>query len=173
MNELCDSEGTFITASVFLSYVNCKRQAWLQLHRFNPESENKNILIGNFIHQSTFKRERHKEIELPGAKIDMMWKNAKMTVVGEIKKSSKSTKGARIQLMYYLKLLKDKDIEATGEIIIPEEHKRIKVNFGESERNEIFEIEGEIKLLGMMEIPPKPKKIGICRNCGHANYCWA
>jgi CRISPR-associated exonuclease Cas4 len=173
MTELSDGEGTLITASVFLSYVNCKRQAWLTLHRFSPESENTNILIGNFIHQSTFRREKHKEIELPGAKIDMIWKNAKMTVVGEIKKSSKSSKGARIQLLYYLKLLKDRDIEATGEIIIPDEHKRIKITLGENELKEIQSIEDEITILGQMNTPPKPKKTGLCRKCGHVNYCWA
>jgi len=171
--ELTDGGGSFITASVFLSFVNCERQAWLELHRFSSDSENSNLTIGNMIHQSTFKREKHKEIELPGAKIDMMWVKGKMTVVGEIKKSSKSIKGARIQLLYYLRLLRDRGIEAEGEIIIPEEHKRIKVNLGDDELSEILKIENELKKLGLQPYPPRPKKLRICRNCGHAEYCWA
>lgn len=173
MNTLQDTQGTLITGSAFLSFVTCKRQAWLTLHRFSPESENEYLLLGDYIHRTTFSKAQNKEIELPGAKLDMIWENSKMTIVGEIKKSSKSIKGARVQLLYYLKLLKERGIEATGEIIIPQEHKRLPINLTTDEEKELADIEQELIELGLSDKPPCPIRIKQCAKCGYSNYCWS
>ena len=173
MEELKDPKGTLITGTAILSYTVCKRQAWLTLHRFLPEQENEYLTIGNFIHQNTFKNQGQKEIALPGAKLDMIWKNRSITVVGEIKKSSKSIKGARIQLLYYLKLLKERGIEAAGEIIIPQEHRRLPITLTPTEEAELTAIEQELVHLGTADKPPKPKRIRQCSKCGYSHYCWS
>lgn len=173
MKTLEDTQGTLITGSAFLSYTTCKRQAWLTLHRFSPESQNEYLMLGDYIHKTTFSKAQNKEIELPGAKLDMVWEKSKMTIVGEIKKSSKSIKGARIQLLYYLKLLKERGIEAAGEIIIPHEHKRIPIQLTVTEENELHTVEQEIVKLGTADKPPKPKRIRQCSKCGYSHFCWS
>lgn len=173
MNTLQDIQGTLITGSAFLAFVTCQRQAWLIMHRFSPESENEYLMLGDYIHKNTFAKAQNKEIELPGAKLDMVWENSKMTIVGEIKKSSKSTKGARVQLLYYLKLLKERGIEASGEIIIPHEHKRLPISLSLAEEKELADIEEKLILLGSADKPPKPEWIKQCAKCGYNNYCWS
>jgi len=173
MNTLEDTQGTLITGSAFLSYTTCIRQAWLTLHRFSPESQNEYLMLGDYIHKTTFSKAQNKEIELPGAKLDMIWEKSKMTIVGEIKKSSKSIKGARIQLLYYLKLLKERGIEAAGEIIIPNEHRRLPIKLTASEEQELLIIENELVKLGTQDKPPKPKRIRLCSKCGYNHYCWS
>jgi len=173
MEELKDPKGTLITGTAILSYTVCKRQAWLTLHRFLPEQENEYLTIGNFIHQNTFKNQGQKEIALPGAKLDMIWKNRSITVVGEIKKSSRSIKGGRVQLLYYLSLLEAKGLKSKGEIIIPQEHRRLPVELNKETKQELQEVKEALIKLGKEEIPPKPKRKGICSKCGYFNFCRA
>ena len=45
-------------------------------------------------------------------------------VVGEVKKTSKFKESARMQLLYYLKQLKDMGIQATGFLAFPKEKKK-------------------------------------------------
>jgi CRISPR-associated exonuclease Cas4 len=162
-----------ITGYSILAYSVCQREAWLVLRRFIPEQDNPYIELGRFLHQSSYEGKGEKEIKLPGAVIDLIWNDKKCTVVGEIKKSSKSLKGARIQLLYYLKLLKDRGIEAQGVILLPTEKKRISIEYNEETEKEIEKIINEVKKLLELTIPPSPKWIGACNKCGFSEFCWA
>ncbi|MDI3473082.1 MAG: CRISPR-associated exonuclease Cas4 [Thermotogaceae bacterium] len=162
-----------ITGYSVLAYVHCKREAWLVLRRFVPEQENPYIELGRFLHRNSYKNKGYKEVELPGAKIDLIWKENNCTIVGEIKKSTRSVDGARIQLLFYLKLLKEKGINATGQILIPQERKRLTVEYDEKAEEELQKVIDELRHLQYENKPPKPVWISKCSKCGFANFCWA
>jgi len=162
-----------ITGYSVLAYSVCQREAWLILRRFVPEQDNEFIELGRFIHQNSYEGKGEKEIELPGAVVDLMWNEGKCTIVGEIKKSSKSSKGARVQLLYYLRLLRDMGVEATGVILLPKERKRINVELDEETNKEVEEIMDGLKELMKLSVPPTPKWISSCSKCGFSEFCWA
>lgn len=166
-------EEIFITGSALLSLQNCERQAWLTMNKFLPEKENPYIVIGKFIHEHSYTGSGTKEIELPGAKIDVIWKDRKVNVVGEIKKSSRSIKGATVQLLFYLKLLKDRGIEANGVILVPKEHKRIELLLTLENEIELEKAIEKLRLIAQLEIPPEPSWKGICTKCGFGEFCWS
>lgn len=168
-----EDEQTLITGSSILSYQTCHRQAWLTIRRFNPEQENPWILIGRYIHQTSYRDRGEKEIQLPGAKIDLIWKDGAVRIVGEIKKSSRSIQGATLQLLFYLKLLHDRGIECTGQILIPQEKRVIPIEWNPANQEMLSSTIDALRTLADKETPPIPKWIGSCGKCGFANFCWA
>ena len=168
-----EDQERLITGSAILSYHICELQSWLILRRFAPEQDNSFISIGRFIHETSYKDKGEKEIELPGAKIDVIWKEGTVTIVGEIKKSSRSVKGARLQLLFYLKLLKERGIIAEGKILIPKERENIKVELNQDSENQLGELIETLIKLAEQETPPEAKWKGPCAKCGFADFCWA
>lgn len=166
-------DDNIITGYSVLAYSICPREAWFVLRRFTPEQDNPYIELGRFLHKNSYEGKGEKEIKLPGAVIDLIWNDNKCTIVGEIKKSSKSFKGAKIQLLYYLKLLEDMGIQAKGEILLPKEKKRIPIVFDEEAKKEIQDILLKLNELIESPVPPPPKWIGMCSKCGFAELCWA
>jgi len=162
-----------ITGYSVLAYSVCHREAWLVLRRFTPERDNSYIELGKFLHQNSYSRKGTKEIELPGAKVDIIWQEGSCTIVGEIKKSSHSVKGARAQLLYYLKILKDLGIESKGQIMIPKENKKIDIELNSETLGEIEKIIEGLKELEKAETPPKSEWITQCSKCGFSDFCWA
>ncbi|MFN4190993.1 MAG: Dna2/Cas4 domain-containing protein [Pseudothermotoga sp.] len=95
-----------VSGSVLLSYTVCDREAWLIAHNIEPDQNNPFIEIGRLIHTESYKNHQIREISLPGMKIDMIYEQGQVVIVGEIKKSSKFLRGARLQLLYYLSEIK-------------------------------------------------------------------
>lgn len=141
-------------------------------HHIKPNEENKNMEIGRIVHESSFKRDR-KEISLPGMKLDIVEVENGQTVVGEIKKSSKSLKAAQMQLLYYIYKLRNNGIDVRGRLYFPKEKKNIDVIL---DATSTVEIEDAIKSIGEIineAQPPKPKKIRFCRSCAYKELCWS
>jgi CRISPR-associated exonuclease Cas4 len=168
-----EDEQSLITGSSILSYQTCHRQAWLTIRRFAPEQENPWILIGRYIHQTSYRDRGEKEIQLPGAKIDLIWKDGTVRIVGEIKKSSRSFQGATMQLLFYLKLLHDRGIVCSGQILIPHEKRIVPIEWTEANQEMLGSTLDALRKLADLGTPPKPKWIGSCSKCGFSNLCWS
>jgi len=162
-----------IGASTVLSFVSCKREAWFMHHGIIPDQTNPFIELGKFIHESAYERLGEKSVELPGMKIDMIWQEDGMTIVGEIKKSSRSFKGARMQLLYYMYALRQLGIDSKGYIMIPREKRRIEVILDEEAENELEQLLQEVGEIVSAEKPPEEKWRSICSKCGYVELCWA
>lgn len=170
---LSEDEERLITGSAILSFHTCELQTWLTLRRFAPEQENPFLIVGRFIHQNSYRDKGEKEIELPGAKIDVIWKEGSVTVVGEIKKSSKSVQGAKLQLLFYLKLLWERGIPAQGRILIPEEKQNLDIAWNEENQTLLNNTIDQVKELSKKEKAPSPLWKSSCSKCGFANFCWS
>jgi CRISPR-associated exonuclease Cas4 len=138
----------------------------------NPDQQNPFIEIGRLISEESYKRER-KEIRLENIVIDILRKEGEEIVIGEVKKSSKFEKSARMQLAYYLWKLKELGIEAKGELLFPKEKKRISVTLTKEMETELENAKREIKSIIQMEAPPPPERTRFCSKCGYREFCWA
>lgn len=160
-----------LTGSLVNAYFVCKRKLWLYAHQVSPDPDWELLELGRLITEETYKRDR-KELEGKGMKIDVIQHSDGNTVVGEIKKSSKGLKPAKMQLAFYLYQLKQKGANLRGELLIPKERKRIGVELNEAMEQELKQAFTDMGKIVSSEKPPKPKKIGYCRNCAYREFCW-
>lgn len=162
-----------VTGSAVLSLTVCEREAWLIAHQIEPDQSNPYLEVGRFIHQESYPKRGIREVSLPGMKIDMIFQQGKVTIVGEIKKSSKFLEGARMQLLYYLYELEKRGVKASGKIMIPRERKQVEVRLGETEKEELERfLEKAERILSLPKVPER-KKTGFCRKCGYELFCWS
>ena len=161
-----------VIPTLFWYYKICKREVWLMAHAIEPNQENENIIIGNIIHENSYKREK-KEIDFGNSKFDILKKKNGELVIVEVKKSSKYKEASIYQLYYYLLLLKRQGISATGEYRVPKENKIICLKLDSKIQEELKNIEKEIILLKYKKVPPKPLKNKYCWKCAYKEYCWS
>ncbi|GAB5047036.1 CRISPR-associated protein Cas4 [Thermodesulfovibrio sp. TK110] len=146
--------------------------------QLEPYQANPFIEIGRLLSEEAYKRER-KEIMLQtpeqagGMVIDLLKAEGEDVVVGEIKKSSRFEKSARMQLAYYLMRLKKLGIHAKGILLFPKEKKKIEVTLTEKLEHELIEAQKEIKRIIALPMPPEAKMIKFCKKCGYQEFCWS
>ena len=161
-----------ITGTLIWYYYVCKREVWLMSREINSNQDNQLLEIGRIIAEESYRREV-KEINFGSIKIDLIKKKDGELWVCEIKKSSKFLKPAQMQLGFYLMQLKKQGIFAKGELLIPKEKKRFKVELTEEVEKELEKAISEIKKIISLEKPPSPEKNQFCRNCSYYEFCFA
>ena len=160
-----------ITGNLVNAYYICQRKLWLFAHEINPALENPYLEIGSLIGEETYKKDK-REILFGNIKIDLVKKESGNTVVAEIKKSSKGINAARMQLLFYLYKLKERGIDARGELLIPKERKKIDVELDKATEEKLKDALVKIELIITSELPPVPQKIPFCRKCTYFEFCW-
>lgn len=153
-------------------YYICPREVWLMGHQINADQDDTNVSLGRFIGEHTYERER-KEISVGGSKIDVFHIHDGEMVIGEVKKSSKFRASARMQLAFYLSELKERGINARGELRFPKEKIREEVILDDALAEELDKAKRDILRIVYLEKPPEPKKISFCKNCAYAEFCWS
>jgi len=137
-----------------------------------PWQKNPFIEIGKLISEESYKRER-KEVHIENMVIDLLKTEEENVVIGEVKKSSRFEKSAKMQLAYYLWRLKQLGIYATGLLLFPKEKKKISVELTKEIEDELIYAQKQIKTIIQMEMPPPLKKIKFCSKCGYQEFCWS
>lgn len=161
-----------VTGTLILSYSNCKREAWLMAHRMIPEQDNIFLELGKLIHDTSYESKGERDVQIHNMRLDIVQEKDHKTIVGEIKKSSHSLKGAKDQLLYYLLRLKNMGIKAEGVMLVPKEKERIPITLTLNEEKRIEKMCKEIKELVEKPIPPISRKQSSCKNCAFYTYCW-
>ena len=159
--------GSFVQA-----YSVCPRQAWLMSRQICPDEDNIYLEMGRLVGEQAFGRER-KEVLLGHLKIDLIRRGGRSFVVGEVKKSSKASGAARMQLAFYIYELREMGIAAEGELLFPEERRREKVILDDKLAKEVENLKREIAELIQREKPPAPQKNRFCGKCAYAEFCWS
>ncbi len=160
-----------ITGTLIWYYYVCPREVWLMAHEINPEQDNPFIEIGRLIHEDSYPREK-KGFETSEMKIDLIKSAKGKTIVGEVKKSSRFLKSATMQLAYYLLRLSEMGMETLGELLIPKEKKRIKVELTPELELELEKAFASIREIIAQDKPPEPVKIRFCNRCAYKEFCW-
>lgn len=161
-----------ITGTLIWYFYICKREVWLMAHEVDACQDNPFLEIGRFLSEESYRREK-KEIEIGNIKIDLLKRDGKKIVIGEVKKSSRFESSARMQLAFYLYRLKQVGVEAIGELLIPKEKKKMAVFLDEKTEKELKKAIGEIGAIIASEAPPAPVKIKFCPKCAYREFCWA
>lgn len=154
------------------SYLNCKREAWLISHGIESYQSFDLLELGRLIHEESYSRYKHELINAPGMKIDIVTSRENKLLIGEIKSSSRRLKQAKLQLLYYLYILKTQGINAEGELLIPKEKKRIKVKLDEQSEIELKSLLEDLKRTIELEKPPKAEYKALCKSCSYGEFCW-
>ena len=153
-------------------YFHCKRQCYLHGNRLNLEDNSENVKIGKAIHEEKSEKGKNTEITIDNIKLDKLTSE----YLVEIKKSDADINAATWQLIYYLKVLKDKGIERKGKLEFIEKNKTTKkvIIVELSEENEIKlnkYIDDIENLIISNEIPGVLNK-GKCKKCAYYEYCY-
>lgn len=141
-------------------------------HEISPFQDDPFLEIGRILHSESYKREK-KEIETEGMKFDIIKSKDGNLVVAEIKKSSKFLEAAEMQLCFYLYNLKRIGIEAKGQILVPEEKKKIEVLLDEEKIKKLKRAINEINEILKLDRPPQAEKIKFCKNCAYKEFCFS
>ncbi len=161
-----------ITPTLLWYYFICPREVWFMARHIVPEQDDTNIALGRLIKDESYAREK-KEIRIENMVIDLIKKDNQEIVVCEVKKSSKYIESAKIQLLYYLYLLKQKGINIKGELLFPKEKKKISLELTTEIIILLEKTISAIEELINKATPPQRKKIIFCRKCGYKELCYS
>jgi CRISPR-associated exonuclease Cas4 len=162
----------YLTGNLVNAYYICKRKFWLYARQFNPDPETDLLLLGRIISERSYQREK-KEILFEGGKIDLVKRDGQDVIICEIKKSSKGLKAAMMQLAFYFKKLKEKGVYAKGEILIPEEKKKVPFELTQELEDELENGIKDMQQIMVNNNPPPVLKTNFCKNCAFFEFCFA
>jgi len=161
-----------VTGTLIWYYFICKREVWLMSHQLEPDPDDPNIDLGRFLHEQSYQKDR-KEVCLGNIVIDIIKREDGQLVIGEVKKTSKFKESARMQLLYYLKQLKDMGIQATGSLMFPKEKKKEEIILAAEDEKKLEAVVNDILRIIYLEKPPKVEKNHFCKNCAYNELCYA
>jgi len=159
-----------ITGTLVHYYVTCKREAWLYSRKIHANQDDENILMGKAL--ADIKEDQLQEFPFSHLKFDRIGKQRGHYLITEYKKSLKNIEGAKMQLLFYMWVLKDalKLKEINGKIISGK--KVIFVEGNEQNLQKMNELVEEITAFLQAPKPPLVKKIAFCKKCGYRDYCF-
>lgn len=160
-----------VTGTMINYYFHCKRQCYLFGNRLNLEDNSENVKIGKAIHEQYAEKE-NTEISIENIRLD------KLTAeyLTELKKSDADIEAAKWQLLYYLRILKEKGIRRKGKLEFEEKNKSGKkiviVELTDDTEKELDRYLAEIEeLIASDRIPPILEK-AQCQKCAYYEYCY-
>lgn len=162
-----------ITGTIVNYYFHCKRQCYLFANRINLEDNSEDVRIGRVLHEIKAKDGKNTEIKYENMVLDKI----SSKYIEEYKKSDSDTEAARMQLLFYLKNLKEKGITKEGKLIYEEKNKKttrkteiIKLDKQNLEKlNKCME---KIEELINQEEVPNVEKDKKCKRCAYYDYCY-
>lgn len=153
-------------------YFHCKRQCWLHGNRVNLEDNSEDVKIGKAIHEVKEEEGKNTEISIDNIKIDKLTSE----YLVEIKKSDSDYEAVKWQVLFYLRVLRDKGIYRKGKIEFVEKNKSKNKIFyeelDEEKERELIKIETDIVELLQESTPPKIKFDNKCKRCAYYEYCY-
>lgn len=152
-------------------YFHCKRQCYLHGNRLNLEDNSEIVKIGKAIHEERAQN-KDTEIAIDNIRIDKLTKE----YLTEVKKSDADLEASKWQLLFYLKVLREKGIDRKGKLEFVEknrtERKVVFVNLEKEEEQSLSQYENEIKELLMQDQVPEGIMKPQCKKCAYYEYCF-
>lgn len=161
-----------MTGTMINYYFHCKRQCWLFANRINLEDNSEDVHIGRILHEIASEGKENSEISIDNIKIDKITDE----YLTEIKKSDADEEASKWQLIYYLKVLKDKGIERKGKLEFIEKNKQDKkviyYDLNDEYEKQLMELYKSIETLVNSSTPPEIEKSSKCKRCAYYEYCY-
>lgn len=153
-------------------YFHCKRQCYLHGNRLNLEDNSESVKIGRAIHEEKEDKLSDTEIAIDNIKIDGL--TSKYLI--EIKKSDADIEASKWQLLFYLKVLKEKGVIREGRLEIIEKNKQNKsiiyVSLTHENQSQLESYIDEIKGLILGADIPEVLNSPSCKKCAYYEYCY-
>lgn len=153
-------------------YFHCKRQCWLHGNRINLEDNSEDVKIGKAIHEVKSAKGLKTEVTIDNIKVDKITDDYLI----EIKKSDSDLEAVTWQVIFYLKVLKDKGIERKGKIEFVHKNKLknkiVFVELTEDKIKELNKITINIEKLLLEDNPPEVIEENKCKKCAYYEYCF-
>lgn len=153
-------------------YFHCKRQCYLHSNRLNLEDNSEQVKIGKAIHEEKSADKSNSEIAIDNIRLDKLTKE----YLTEVKKSDADVEAAKWQLLYYLKVLKNKGVVRKGKLEFVEKNKSDKkvmiLQLTEELENELDGYINEIQDLIVDDKPPEILNSSKCKKCAYYEYCY-
>lgn len=161
-----------ITGTMVAYYIVCKRKLWLFANNITMEKYSDLVDIGRLISETSFKREKEKEVLIGDTiKIDFI-KIGNEVVVHEVKKSKKLEEAHIWQVKFYIYSLQNLGVNChSGVIHYPKLMRKVDANFDDNDRITIENFANEIRSL-LREPVPSPIKKGYCKKCAYYSFCY-
>ena len=162
-----------ITGTIINYYFHCKRQCYLFANRINLEDNSEDVRVGKILHEIKAKDGSNTEIKYEDMVIDKITSK----YIEEYKKSDSDTEASKMQLLFYLKNLKEKGIEKEGKLIYHEKNKKENnkteiIKLDEKNLKELENCINEIEILVNQKEVPKVENTKKCKKCAYYEYCY-
>ena len=158
-----------ITGTLVNYYITCKREAWLYGHNIHANQEDENMLMGKAL--ADIKENGLQDFVFSNLKFDKLSKQRGHYLITEYKKSLKNPEAGKMQLLFYIYLLKIglnlKEVKGKliiGKTVIAIEDSAENFTKIETILNDIAALVNELK-------PPKFSLQNICESCAYRDYC--
>lgn len=153
-------------------YFNCKRQCYLHGNRLNLEDNSEIVKIGKAMHEEKEEIIDESEIAIDNIKLDGLTTRYLI----EIKKSDANVEACKWQLLFYLKILKDKGVMREGKLEFVEKSKQAKniiyVKLTEENQRQLEKYIEEIENLIASDKIPEVINLPSCKKCAYYDYCY-
>ena len=160
-----------INGTMVQYYRVCYRKLWYFAHNIQMEHNSENVAIGQHLHDSSYQRHNHHEIELDSTvKFDRLEKG----FICEIKKSKAVEESHLMQIKFYLYFLKKKGVDGLkGKLLYPLLKQTEIVELTEADEEELDGICKEISNIVNLEKSPHINRMKICKSCSYEELCWS
>lgn len=161
-----------INGTIINYYFHCKRQCYLHGNRLNMEDNSEQVKIGKAIHEERAENKNNTEIAIDNIRLDKLTKE----YLTEVKKSDADAEAAKWQLLYYLKVLKTKDVIRKGKLEFAEKNKKDKkiiiIELTDEVEKELDKYIDEIEQLLNQDRIPECINKSTCKKCAYYEYCY-
>lgn len=161
-----------ITGTKIAYLIVCKRKFWLFSNNISMEKFSDLVDIGRLISETSFKREKDKEVFIGDAlKIDFL-KFGDQVIVHEVKKSRKLEEAHIWQVKFYIYSLKKLGANcSSGVIHYPKLMRKLEVKFSEKDSEKIERLLEEAKEILKGKVPPV-LNAPFCKKCAYHSFCY-
>lgn len=167
---MLDKKATY-TGTQIAYAVLCETKLWYFSHFIRMEQGSDLVAQGRLLNETAFQREKKDQIIDERISLDIV-RRGERVLLREIKKSKKLEKAHVFQLLYYLHYLREKGVQASGEITYPLSREVRNVELGEEEEQGLVEVMERATTVVQLPAPPQPVKKPYCRKCSYFNLCW-
>lgn len=161
-----------INGTIINYYFHCKRQCYLNGNRLNMEDNSEQVKIGKAIHEERAENKNNTEIAIDNIRLDKLTKE----YLTEVKKSDADAEAAKWQLLYYLKVLKNKGVIRKGKLEFAEKNKKDKkiiiIELTDEVEKELDKYIDEIEQLLNQDRIPECINKSTCKKCAYYEYSY-
>ncbi len=158
-----------ITGIAMQYYAICKRELWFYLRGIEIDRQNASIRRGDRVDTDSYPRKQSTGVINGSIAPDLLDDGR----IVEVKPSSRLTRGAELQLSYYLWYFANiLDDEREGVLAFPTERRRETVLLTDDRSREVEEAIVGIHEIAETSSPPKLEEKPYCDSCAYRGLCW-